>query len=136
MTPKELVWQAIHKAAYKHGVKPQALLTMSRERSVAYARWQAAYELRSVRNMDGSFRFPLRKIAAFVGLKDHASIIYGIARHAVMNGLPPLERRQDTPSIAPQIMVESSADGRGALTPRPPSHQRPAQEVRQCREAI
>ena len=86
--------------AAEHGISVAVLTGGSRIKKIAYARFQAAYEIRQL-----GFSYP--NVARFVGHEDHTSTIHAVKRWAeyLANGgqMPKHKRRQTPKQIAANL---------------------------------
>ena len=86
--------------AAEHGISVAILTGGSRIKKIAYARFQAAYEIRQL-----GFSYP--NVARFVGHEDHTSTIHAVKRWAeyLANGgqMPKHKRRQTPKQIAANL---------------------------------
>ena len=88
MTPRELSIVILKQVAAKHGVTLTDLHKGARWPEACQARWEAFYRLRTERNMT------LKQIGELLGY-DHATVHYGISRHAELAGIAALKDRAD-----------------------------------------
>lgn len=83
----------ICRVAAKHDIAPTTLITSPR-RAVAYARYEAIYEMKREKPSVSS-----SKMGRWFR-RDHTSILYGIARHAAINNLTQLSNFDASGKIA------------------------------------
>lgn len=66
--------------ADKYGIDPALLMEPGRRRHIAWPRQEFMWRCRQVKWSDGSQRYSLPQIAAFLGM-DHTSILHGVRAH-------------------------------------------------------
>ena len=88
MTPHEQSIVILKQVAAKHGVPAEDLHKGAKWPEACQARWEAFYRLRTERNMT------LKQIGDLLGY-DHATVHYGISRHAELAGIAALKDRAD-----------------------------------------
>ena len=88
MTPRDLSIVILKQVAAKHGVTLADLHKGAKWPELCHARWEAFYRLRTERGMY------LRQIGELLGF-DHATVHYGISRHAELAGIAALKDRAD-----------------------------------------
>ena len=88
MTPREQSIVILKQVAAKHGVTLADLHKGAKWPELCHARWEAFYRLRTERGMY------LRQIGELLGF-DHATVHYGISRHAGLADIAALKDRAD-----------------------------------------
>lgn len=88
MTPRELSVVVLKQVAAKHGVTLEDLHKGAKWPEACEARWEAFYRLRTERRMT------LKQIGDLLGF-DHATVHYGISRHAGLADITDLKARAD-----------------------------------------
>lgn len=81
MTPRQEVQEIIATVAWRHGVTLEELKGPRKYRKVAYARFEAMHELRSLTRQDGTVRFSTTHIGQILGGRDHTTVIAGLRRY-------------------------------------------------------
>lgn len=67
--------------AEKHGLSVQQLRGKTRKRNIAWARQEAMWRIRQIKNDDGTPRYSLPQIGAYCGGRDHTTVIHALRRH-------------------------------------------------------
>jgi hypothetical protein len=67
--------------ATEWGMRPEDILQDSRKKLIVEPRQDFMWRARQVRWPDGSYRYSLPMIAAFLRLKDHTTVMHGVRRH-------------------------------------------------------
>lgn len=88
MTPREQSLVILKRVAAKHGVTLADLHKGAKWPELCQARWEAFYRLRTERGMY------LRQIGELLGF-DHATVHYGISRHAGLADITELKAHAD-----------------------------------------
>ena len=88
MTPRELSAAVLKQVAAKHGVPVSDLHKSGRWPEACQARWEAFYRLRTERGLT------LKQIGDLLGY-NHATVHYGMSRHAELAGSAALKDRAD-----------------------------------------
>lgn len=83
VTMKEIAAEVCH----EHGIRLSDLLGQSRERRFAWPRQEAMWRMSAQAMTNGSPRYSLPQIGAFMGGRDHSTVVHGIKAHAERNGL-------------------------------------------------
>ena len=86
MTPREQSVVILKQVAAKHGVLAEDLHKGAKWPEACEARWEAFYRLRTERRMT------LKQIGELLGY-DHATVHYGISRHAEIAGIADMADR-------------------------------------------
>ena len=79
--PKGGLPAILHDTAVDHGLQPADLLSLRRFPKLVRARQDFMWRARSYRWSDGRYRYSNIKIADFLGLEDHTTILHGAKRH-------------------------------------------------------
>ena len=84
--------RAIQDACTDHGVSPDDVLGDSRIRLISAARHDAMWRVRQLRAVNHEDRpaFSLPQIGKMFGGRDHATVLYGVGRHAAQIGIDAL----------------------------------------------
>lgn len=77
---KLLVPEILMQVARDHDVSVKDLVSPSRYRRIAYARFDAMARLRAVLGVDGKPRFSLPHIGQMLGGRDHTTVLNGLRR--------------------------------------------------------
>lgn len=80
-TGKDLLRQIAREVGQRHGVSPTDILDGSRLRPVVRARQEVIWRLYSARHPDGTRRFSMPQIGAWLGGRDHTTILHAIRAH-------------------------------------------------------
>jgi chromosomal replication initiation ATPase DnaA len=72
----------LRETAEDHGLEPETLLSKSRCHPIAHPRQDFMWRARQMKRADGTHRFSSPRIAAFLGLSDHTTVLHGVKAHA------------------------------------------------------
>lgn len=67
--------------AHKHDIAVRHILGPERGRWAVMARQEAMWALRTEIGRTGGARWTLQRVAAFVGRRDHTTVIHGVRAH-------------------------------------------------------
>ena len=80
-TGMDLVREIAREVAQRHGVSMADILGERRFRPIVHARQEVAWRLARLRHPDGSCRFSLPQIGAWLGGRHHTTILHAIRAH-------------------------------------------------------
>lgn len=72
----------LEQTAGDHNLTVGILMSPARYRAAAYARHDFMWRARQIVKADGSHRYSMPRIARFLGLECHTSVLHGVRGHA------------------------------------------------------